>query len=516
MTRRAPSGTSTPSGGAFGVVYPISLCMIVRNEERFLAGALASVQGVVDEICIVDTGSTDGTVAIAESYGAKIATIVWRDDFAWARNQALALATGAWNFVLDADERLAEDSRPLLAQLRGVRPDGMGRWLRCRNFSDVERRIVASTNAIIRIFPNDPAIHYRGAIHEYVAREGEAMSINGVMTPIEIQHHGYAPAIMAERAKGQRNLRVSRVAFESAPDDAANVYNYAMSALLAGERDLAREQLERVIVLTANTPRGFRPMALATLGGLYLEAGQPAETLKLADECIAIVPTLPDGHFNRGRALAALGRPHDARTSLGKAIEVGQNRSFEHFVVDDEIATWKAHNEIGGTLVNEGRYPEALQWLDLGLQARPAERTLLLNRAKCLEAMGDLNAALAGFRTAFADASDENAAIEYVNFMFRHGSPDVARGAVEAALPRVSEDYQRAFLASAAAALLRAGRRDEAAAAVRRVLEVGDPSIARSTGKAIVTALAQQFELPELNALVADEARTITVRGGWQ
>jgi len=148
------------------VVYPLSLCMIVRNEERFLGDALTSVQGVVDEICIVDTGSTDGTVAIAESFGAKIGHLAWRDDFAFARNAALALATGAWIFVLDADERLAAGSRDLLRALRNVRPAGSGRWIRCRNYNDAEREIVASTNAIVRIFPNDPAIRYRGTLHE--------------------------------------------------------------------------------------------------------------------------------------------------------------------------------------------------------------------------------------------------------------------------------------------------------------------------------------------------------------
>src|ERR1700761_6858888 len=121
---------------ASGGVYPVSLCMIVRNEEGFLGDALASVQGVVDEICIVDTGSTDGTVAIAQSAGARIEFISWRDDFAYARNAALDMATGAWIFVLDADERLAPDSRDLLLAMRSQRPDGRGRWIRCRNYAD--------------------------------------------------------------------------------------------------------------------------------------------------------------------------------------------------------------------------------------------------------------------------------------------------------------------------------------------------------------------------------------------
>jgi tetratricopeptide (TPR) repeat protein len=511
MKRRAPSGKQIPARGASGVVYPISLCMIVRNEEGFLRDALTSVQGVVDEICIIDTGSTDGTVAIAESFGARIDFISWRDDFAWARNAALEMATGAWIFVLDADERLAPDSREALRALRHVRPDGRGRWLRCRNYTDSAREIVASTNALVRIFPNDPSIRYRGTLHEYVARLGEDRAIEADRTPIEIVHHGYTPAVMIARNKPDRNLRVSRAAFEAAPDDPVHVYNYAMSALLAGRSDLAREQLERVAALTAGTPRGFRPMALAKLAGVYIDDGRHADALRVADECLSVVRTFPDGHFARGRALAGLGRYDEARASLGDAITHGSNAAFEHFVVDDEIAIWKAHNEIGGTLVSQARFPEAQQWLDLALRARPAERTLILNRAKCRESQGDLEEALVGFRAVFDGFRDEAAAIEYVNFVFRHGSPDIALAAVEQTLPVLGDDYQRAFLTSAAAALQRAGRREDAAAQLRRVLAVGGSA---AQGRAIIASLAEQYGMPELNGLLAgDLPREITVTG---
>ena len=514
MTHGVPPGNRIPAGGASGAVYPISLCMIVRNEERFLNDALTSVEGVVDEICIVDTGSTDGTVAIAETFGASVRFVSWRDDFAWARNQALDLATGAWILVLDADERLAPESIPMLRHLRTVKPDGQGRWIRCRNFSDPERAIVSSTNAIIRIFPNEPDVRYRGAIHEFVARDGDERSLGAIMTPVEIHHYGYVPTIMLGRSKAERNLRVSRTSFLAAPGDPAHVYNYAMSALLAGERDTAREQLERIAEITRNTPRGFRPMALTTLAGIYIEDGRHADALAVADECVSIVASLPDGQFARGRALAGLGRFDEARAALGEAISVGLNQTFEHFVVDDEIAVWKAHNEIGGTLVQQARYPEALQWLDLALKARPAERVLILNRAKCCEANGDLAGALVGFRGAFEGFRDENSAIEYVNFVFRHGSPDIALAAVESTLPVLGDDYQRAFLVSASAGLLRAGRRGDAAPLIMRVLAVGgSPDV----GRAIIKSLAEKYGLPELNALASGPLpASITVTGRVQ
>jgi tetratricopeptide (TPR) repeat protein len=283
-----------------------------------------------------------------------------------------------------------------------------------------------------------------------------------------------------------------------------------MSALLAGERDLAREQLERVVELTAGTPRGFRPMTLATLGNVYLDDGRAADALAVADACVAAVKTLPDGHFVRGRALAALGRYRDAREALGEAIRVGSTKTFEHFVVDDEIATWKAHNEIGGTLMSEGRFAEALQWLDLALRARPAERILILNRAKCLEAQNDLAGALAAFRAVFDGFRDENAAIEYVNFVSRHGSAEIMLAAVESALPVLGPDYQRAFLTSGAAAMLRDGRHAAAAQLIRRVLAVGGEPHA---GRAVIAALAQQFGAPGLNDLAGGAPDPAPVSG---
>ena len=495
MTTRAPSGS--PVGARN--VYPISLCMIVRNEERFLAGCLESVRDVVDEICIADTGSTDATVAIAESFGARLTHIAWRDDFAWARNAALAMATGAWIFVLDADEVLAPESRAALHALRTRKPDVRGLWIQCRNLSDPVRGTVASTNAIMRIFPNDPAIRYRGSLHEFVTRDGEERALPGDKTPIEIVHYGYTPGLIAERDKAKRNLALSRSAFEDDPDNPTHVYNYAMSALLAGERETALAQLERVVEITLTTPRGFRPQALIALAGMYVEAGRGGDALRVADACIAAVASLPDGYFARGRALTVLGRYHDARDAFGQAITASQNPSFEHFVVEDEIGVWKAHNEIGGTLVLEKRFPEALAWLDLALAARPAEPVLILNRARCLEAMNDLAGALAGFRAAFDGFHDESAAIEYVNFVFRHGGPDVCLTAVESALPFVSESYQRAFLTSAAAAMLRAGRREEASKLVLRVTSVGDDPV---LGRAVILSLANHYGTPELNGLL--------------
>ncbi len=122
---------------------------------------------------------------------------------------------------------------PPCAQLASGRN---GRWIRCRNILDDVRGSGAASNAIVRIFPNDPTIRYRGELHEFVARTGETMALPASMTSIEIVHRGYLKDVMlAGRGKAERNLRVSRAAYEANPDDPAHVYNYAASLLMAGE-----------------------------------------------------------------------------------------------------------------------------------------------------------------------------------------------------------------------------------------------------------------------------------------
>ena len=92
----------------------LSLSMIVRDEEARLGECLRSVRGFADEMVVVDTGSTDATVAIAEAAGARVEQITWPGDFAPARNQALEFLPCDWGLVLDADEQLREKVRGIV------------------------------------------------------------------------------------------------------------------------------------------------------------------------------------------------------------------------------------------------------------------------------------------------------------------------------------------------------------------------------------------------------------------
>jgi glycosyltransferase involved in cell wall biosynthesis/Tfp pilus assembly protein PilF len=442
----------------------ISLCMIVRNEEQFLEDCLKSVRGIVDEINIVDTGSTDGTLEIAARYGARIERRAWCDDFSWARNEALAMATRRWIMVLDADERLVAKTAQELTVLRVVPAHLTGLWIRCRNLVDDFKGTGAMTNAVLRIFPNHPRLRYRNPVHEFVSLDGSPYGMDAVPTALEIEHRGYLRNVILTRDKATRNLDISRRALDGAQDDPYQWFNFASSAVLAEAFDEAIGALERVRSMLSGQTRGFKPGALSLLADLYCEhGGDYQRAISIAHEALSATPHLANAHFTIGKALARLGRYHDARGAFGAAIADAEFAG-ENFVVDDEVSAWKGHSEIGITLVAEGRYAEALAWFDLGLENRPEAQPLRLNRARALEQLGRFDEAEAAFRWARDRYRDDLSNIDLVNFLLRRGRSGEALAAVDGAVQQVSARAATLMLGSAVCVALRAG--DEATALV--------------------------------------------------
>lgn len=450
----------------------IALCMIVRDEERFLGDALESAKGIVDEICIVDTGSRDGTLAIARAAGARILQMAWEDDFSLARNAALEMASRRWVLVLDADEMLLPKSREALLDLR-VRPAHLtGLWIRCHNQSDDYKGTGSMSNAIVRVFPRHERLRYRNRIHEFVALDGDPAGMPAIASTVEIVHRGYLKDVMRERGKGERNLAMAEAALRSEPDEPYSWYNYASSALLAEKPEVAISALERMRELNAGRKQGFIPTGLSLLADLYLaHAADPKKSEQTAREVLGYTPTFANAHFSLGKALAAQRRYAEAREAFVAAIEDGKHAQ-DHFAVDNEVPLWKAHSEIGGTLMEEGAYELALAWFEFALRARPRVQPVRLNRARALERLDRAEEAEAAFQTVWEEDRDDPAAIDYLNFLLRSGRDDAALAMIEDAASQVAPETRLILYGSAAAI---ASRRDDSRAAeayVARALAV--------------------------------------------
>jgi len=187
-------------GGAEGRL--ISAALIVLNEERFLEGCLRSLAGIVDDIVVVDTGSSDRSRAIAAANRARVFDHAWHDDFAAARNQALDHAIGDWILYIDADERLRPYDRAVLE--RELADSRL-----CAAMVRFYPRTGFTAYRELRLFRRDPAIRFRGAMHETVVPDIERIIASGQgvrgNSELTIDHIGYDGD---QSHKTERNLRL--------------------------------------------------------------------------------------------------------------------------------------------------------------------------------------------------------------------------------------------------------------------------------------------------------------------
>ena len=192
----------------------LSLSMIVRNEEARLAGCLESVRGFVDEMVVVDTGSNDGTIAIAEAAGARVEQIPWPGDFAPARNTALEFLTGDWVLVLDADEELRSEAIPELKRLMNDPNVLMINLLRFEVGA-----AMAPYSSVSRLFRRHPRIRWSRPYHSMVDDSVQALITEEPQWTVAhceepaLLHDGYRPELLQGSDKAQR----LRDAMESEP-----------------------------------------------------------------------------------------------------------------------------------------------------------------------------------------------------------------------------------------------------------------------------------------------------------
>ncbi|MCX7875602.1 MAG: glycosyltransferase [Melioribacteraceae bacterium] len=181
----------------------ISLCMIVKNEEKYLSECLESVKNIVDEIIIVDTGSTDNTIDIAKNYNAKVFHFDWINDFSAARNFSISQATGNWILYLDADERLDASSVSELKRLTNQKQKTAYNCI-VRNIDSTYGH--DNSNRYPRLFPNNEGIKFEGKVHEQISNSLLENKIDLINANIIIVHIGYDITLEEKKKKAERNL----------------------------------------------------------------------------------------------------------------------------------------------------------------------------------------------------------------------------------------------------------------------------------------------------------------------
>ena len=228
-------------------VRPLRLdaVLIVRNEEAVLADCLRSLRGVVDEIHVHDTGSTDATVEIATELGAKVTHGPWTDDFAAARNAALANVTATWVLSIDADERLVVADRRLLRQVLTTTKNDVLQM-------DIDNAAATPngghTHVAARFF-RPGRVHWTGAVHErLVGRASPALLASLPRDLLRLHHLGYV-AEETVRYKSERNTAVAQAMVDrlAAQGDAADPELVANTLIDLGRSQLGADQLNQAV-----------------------------------------------------------------------------------------------------------------------------------------------------------------------------------------------------------------------------------------------------------------------------
>jgi tetratricopeptide (TPR) repeat protein len=273
-------------------VPTVSLTAIARDEEADLPRCLASVRGVVTEMVVVDTGSTDRTVAIAEAAGARVVLAAWENDFSAARNRALAEATGDWALVLDADEELAspgEDKARIDAALTD--PLTMGYQLRVRNLSPPGEMVAYTDVWLTRLFRRRDDVRYESRIHEQVSPS--ILRAGGTVARLDVTvlHHGYARKVAQGQSRAVRNTKALRALVLERPTDAYACYQLGCALQAAGAAAEAEETLRRARTLDRGAlPPDVKSGLLLRLSQLALQRREDRDAASLAAEALALDP----------------------------------------------------------------------------------------------------------------------------------------------------------------------------------------------------------------------------------
>ncbi len=200
----------------------ISACMIVKNEEDLLPECLESIRDWVDEIVIVDTGSTDKTIKIAKSYGAKIYHQEWEGNFSKHRNYSIDEATSDWIFIIDADERFYNEDIEIIQKHINKSDYGIIA-LNVYNVSGKFEEKVTSL-ASVRFFKNELNLRYKGRVHNQLEIDP---SIPVLRSKARLKHLGYGLSEDKMAAKAKRTIELLEKQIKDRPDFAFAYFNYA-------------------------------------------------------------------------------------------------------------------------------------------------------------------------------------------------------------------------------------------------------------------------------------------------
>lgn len=270
---------------------PVSVCIIAKNEEKYIEGCLRNLLGYGFEIVVADTGSTDRTREIAANYADKVVDFEWCDDFSAARNFCAAQASNNWVLSLDCDEYMQQADITQLRIIMQKFPRYVG-MIRLKNLAynqNGEKRYACDD---VTRFYNRNFFHYEDTIHEQLRPKSPAADrtqLPSIMLPVEVIHYGYLISKEEMQEKQKRNLKLLYTELEKDPDSPYLYFQIGQSEAMLGNNEAASQYYEKGLSYDVSPDSLYVETMIESLATVYARMGEydkaQAVMEKYQDQC---------------------------------------------------------------------------------------------------------------------------------------------------------------------------------------------------------------------------------------
>ena len=436
----------------------VSLCMIVRDNEKTLGACLTSIKPWVDEIVVVDTGSTDRTPQIAREHEARVVDFPWPDSFALARNESLRHARGHWVFWMDSDDTISPDSGRKLRDLALQPVSGQVFGYTMQVHCPAEQPDCVGDVTIVdhvKMFRNRPDLRFEGRIHEQIMPAIRRAGGTVLWTDIAVVHSGADHSEEGQKRKQQRDLRLLRMEAADRPDNSFVLFNIGMTLADIRDHDAAQGYLRRSVEVAEPSESHLRK-AYALLVASHTQLDQFEEANHACRAGRMLFPQDVELLFREG-FIAQHYREFDRSVrAYRQAIDVKEDLHFGS--VDRGLKGYKTRHNLALVYEEVGRLAEAEQQWRLALAEVPeyrigwrglinnllrqqridlleAELARVANdadftidvcraHAQVAQATGDIKAALSELETGMANHPSDRSLLEDVcRLLFEFGDP---------------------------------------------------------------------------------------------
>ena len=410
--------------------------MIVKNEGRILGKCLRSVLPCADEIIIVDTGSTDSTVEVARSFGARIIHSDWKNDFSYSRNCSLREATCEWILWLDADDYVPAESLPVINSLKKETPDKVfGFIVRNEKPGNTGTEFIQS-----RMFPNRPEIFFERRIHEQMMLSAMRQGLTLVETKAVVEHHGYADP-QSVQIKAQRNIPPLLEEYKATGPEPVLAIEIADSYSIIGEGALAKSWYEKVLGLPESEQSfpeiaGQACLGLGNLCNISADYGRAIEYLHKA---LRLSPGRVDALYSLAVSFELCNRIPEAIDCLYGIIRTAP--SPQKIGIDFREAKIKSFLRLGRLLIDCKKKSEALDLAGQAVSLLPHRPEIQNMAGRIYFHNGKLMEALHAFeRSLDIEKTNIDAYIGLCQIYESAGKKDTAIQTVSAIMPAFADN----------------------------------------------------------------------------